>query len=230
MATLGRRSHDTRPPTRPPSPLPPPSNTPADVFSDDTPRPPARIPSDEGSALAAPAPQKRLAMFTEKLSSGTSSLARGPAQLLPGSRSNAHSRADSQLRENASSPAPAIAPSTSGGAFHTSPSKVAFPFCSPSPHCDTGGMNATIADILNPDGFLAPGARFLFQLLILLPPPRSLLGAHLRLKVSLARNAPPREPRLPPQLCAKPQFRRIIRHSRFRQLDLPAQPHCGSLG
>lgn len=125
MATLGRRSHDTRPP----SPLPPPSNPPLpDVFSDDTPRAPSRIPSDEGSSstLAAPAPQKRLAMFTEKLSSGTSSLARGPAQLLPGSRS--HTRADSQLRENAGSPAPAMAPSTSGGAsskvVHTSPSKV----------------------------------------------------------------------------------------------------------
>lgn len=65
------------------------------------------------------------------LSSGASSLARGPAQLLPGSRShnnNSHSRADSQLRENAGSPAPAMAPSTSGGAsylgVHTSPSKV----------------------------------------------------------------------------------------------------------
>lgn len=124
MATLGRRSHDTRPP----SPLPPPA---PDVFSDDTPRAPARIPSDEGS-LAAPAPQKRLAMFTEMLSSGTSSLARGPAQLLPGSRSHtAHSRADSQLRENAGSPAPVImmTPSTSGGGpFSTSPSKVAILF------------------------------------------------------------------------------------------------------
>ncbi len=130
----GRRSHDTRPP----SPLPPPSNPPPDssinpnhgIFSDETPRAPSRIPSDEGSTLAAPAPQKRLAMFTEKLSSGTSSLARGPAQLLPGSRSHgqhSHSRADSQLRENAGSPAPAIAPSTSGGTsskVHTSPSKV----------------------------------------------------------------------------------------------------------
>ncbi|KAI9442757.1 HbrB-domain-containing protein [Lactarius indigo] len=129
----GRRSHDTRPP----SPLPPPSNPSSDgsnsnhgVFSDETPRAPSRIPSDEGSVLATPAPQKRLAMFTEKLSSGTSSLARGPAQLLPGSRSHgqhSHSRADSQLRENAGSPAPAIAPSTSGGAtskVHTSPSKV----------------------------------------------------------------------------------------------------------
>ena len=128
MATLGRRSHDTRPPTRPPSPLPPPS---PDVFSDDTPRAPARIPSDEGS-LAAPAPQKRLAMFTEMLSSGTSSLARGPAQLLPGSRSHTtHSRVDSQLlRENAGSPAPAMSPSTSGGPFSisTSPSKVAIFF------------------------------------------------------------------------------------------------------
>ncbi|KAI9453149.1 hypothetical protein BJY52DRAFT_861068 [Lactarius psammicola] len=131
----GRRSHDTRPP----SPLPPPSNNPPPdgsnnsnhgIFSDETPRAPSRIPSDEGGALVAPAPQKRLAMFTEKLSSGTSSLARGPAQLLPGSRSHgqhSHSRADSQLRENAGSPAPAIAPSTSGGAsskVHTSPSKV----------------------------------------------------------------------------------------------------------
>ncbi|KAH9060361.1 HbrB-domain-containing protein [Lactarius deliciosus] len=63
-------------------------------------------------------------MFTDKLSSGTSSLARGPAQLLPGSRSHGQ---HSQLRENAGSPAPAIAPSTSGGAsskVHTSPSKV----------------------------------------------------------------------------------------------------------
>ncbi|KAH9170146.1 HbrB-domain-containing protein [Lactarius sanguifluus] len=123
LSFTGRRSHDTRPP----SPLPPPSNTPSDgsnhggVFSDETPRAPSRIPSDE---LAAPAPQKRLAMFTDKLSSGTSSLARGPAQLLPGSRSHGQ---HSQLRENAGSPAPAIAPSTSGGAsskVHTSPSKV----------------------------------------------------------------------------------------------------------
>ena len=128
MATLGRRSNDTRPPTRPPSPLPPLSpdnNNHHGLFSEETPRAPARIPSDEG---ATPAPQKRLAMFTEKLSSGTSSLARGPAQLLPGSRSHAHSRADSQLRENAGSPAPAMVPSTSGGGssskVHTSPSKV----------------------------------------------------------------------------------------------------------
>ncbi len=68
-------------------------------------------------------------MFTEKLSSSTSSFARGPAQLLPGSRSHSqHSRAaDSQLRENAGSPAPPIAPSTSSGGsskVHTSPSKV----------------------------------------------------------------------------------------------------------
>ena len=67
-------------------------------------------------------------MFSEKLSSSTSSFARGPAQLLPGSRSHSqHSRAaDSQLRENAGSPAPPIAPSTSGGGskVHTSPSKV----------------------------------------------------------------------------------------------------------
>jgi hypothetical protein len=58
-------------------------------------------------------------MFTEKLSS----------QLLPGSRSHSqHSRAaDSQLRENAGSPAPPIVPSTSSGGsskVHTSPSKV----------------------------------------------------------------------------------------------------------
>jgi hypothetical protein len=123
MATLGRRSHDTRPP----SPLPPPTGpppAPPDVFSDETPRAPSRIPSDEGT----PAPQQtRLAMFTEKLSSGTSSLARGPAQLFS-HNNNSHSRADSQLRENAGSPAPAMAPSTSGGAsylsVHTSPSKV----------------------------------------------------------------------------------------------------------
>lgn len=68
-------------------------------------------------------------MFTEKLSSSTSSFARGPAQLLPGSRSHSqHSRAaDSQLRENAGSPAPPIAPSTSSSGsskVHTSPSKV----------------------------------------------------------------------------------------------------------
>jgi hypothetical protein len=68
-------------------------------------------------------------MFTEKLSSSTSSFARSPAQLLPGSRSHSqHSRAaDSQLRENAGSPAPPIAPSTSSGGsskVHTSPSKV----------------------------------------------------------------------------------------------------------
>jgi hypothetical protein len=145
MATLGRRSHDTRPP----SPLPPPSNAaaPPDVFSEETPRAPSRIPSDEEPQ------QKRLALFTEMLSSGASSLARGPAQLLPGSRShnnNSHSRADSQLRENAGSPAPAMAPSTSGGAsylgVHTSPSKVRdalsggggtffllFSFCPPVP-------------------------------------------------------------------------------------------------
>ena len=70
-------------------------------------------------------------MFTEKLSSSTSSFARGPAQLLPGSRSHSqHSRvADSQLRENAGSPAPPIAPSTSSGGsskIHTSPSKVRY--------------------------------------------------------------------------------------------------------
>ena len=47
------------------------------------------------------------AMFTEKLSSGTSSFVRSPAQFLPGSRSHGqHSRGDSQLRENAGSPAP----------------------------------------------------------------------------------------------------------------------------
>jgi hypothetical protein len=60
-------------------------------------------------------------MFTEKLSS----------QLLPGSRSHSqHSKvADSQLRENAGSPAPPIVPSTSSGGsskVHTSPSKVRY--------------------------------------------------------------------------------------------------------
>ena len=109
---MARRSHDTRPPTRPPSPLPPPS---PDVFSEETPRAPARIPSSSDNEAPQ---QKRLAMFTEMLSSGTSSLARGPAQLLPGARAAA------------ASPAPVIAPSTSGGAssnwtvVHTSPSKV----------------------------------------------------------------------------------------------------------
>ena len=66
-------------------------------------------------------------MFSDKLSSSTSSFARGPAQLLSGSRSHAqHSRAAEQLRENAGSPAPQIAPITSGGGskIHTSPSKV----------------------------------------------------------------------------------------------------------
>lgn len=124
MATLGRRSHDTRPPSPLPPPTGPPPPAPPDVFSDETPRAPSRIPSDEGT----PVPQQtRLAMFTEKLSSGTSSLARGPAQLFS-HNNNSHSRADSQLRENAGSPAPAMAPSTSGGAsylsVHTSPSKV----------------------------------------------------------------------------------------------------------
>jgi hypothetical protein len=132
----GRRSHDTtwpgttRSPTHPPSSLPPNGST----FSDETSRAPVRIPSDDGAPATAPTPapaltaQKRLAMFTEKLSSSTSSFARSPAQLLPGSRSHSqHPRTDSQLRENAGSPAPLIAPSTSGGGsskVHTSPSKV----------------------------------------------------------------------------------------------------------
>lgn len=125
----GRRSHDTttRSPSRPPSPPPP--------FSpEETPRAPVRIPPDDGAQptaptpTPAPAPQKRLAMFTDKLSSGSSSFTRSPAQLLPGSRSHSqHPRTDSQLRENAGSPAPLIAPSTSGGGsskVHSSPSKV----------------------------------------------------------------------------------------------------------
>jgi hypothetical protein len=64
-------------------------------------------------------------MFSDKLSSSTSSF-RGPAQLLSGSRSQHSRAADAQLRENAGSPAPQIAPSTSGGGskVHTSPSKV----------------------------------------------------------------------------------------------------------
>jgi hypothetical protein len=121
----GRRS-----PTRPPSPLPP-----NGIFSpEETPRAPVRIPPDDGAPATAPTPtppptpQKRLAMFTDKLSSSTSSFTRSPAQLLPGSRSHSqHPRTDSQLRENAGSPAPLIAPSTSGGAsskVHSSPSKV----------------------------------------------------------------------------------------------------------
>ena len=131
----GRRSHDTthtRSPTRAPSPLPPLDGT----FTEETPRASVRIPSDEGvpataptpTPAPAPTPQKRLAMFTEKISASTSSFARGPAQLLPGSRSHSqHPRTDSQLRENAGSPAPLIAPSTSGGGsskVHSSPSKV----------------------------------------------------------------------------------------------------------
>ena len=127
----GRRSHDTtltRSPNRAPSPLPPLDGT----FTEETPRAPVRIPSDEGASTPTPAPaptpQKRLAMFTEKISASTSSFARGPAQLLPGSRSHSqHPRSDSQLRENAGSPAPLIAPSTSGGGstkVHSSPSKV----------------------------------------------------------------------------------------------------------
>jgi hypothetical protein len=127
----GRRSHDTtftRSPTRAPSPLPPLDGT----FTEETPRAPVRIPSDEGASTPTPAPaptpQKRLAMFTEKISASTSSFARGPAQLLPGSRSHSqHPRTDSQLRENAGSPAPLIAPSTSGSGstkVHSSPSKV----------------------------------------------------------------------------------------------------------
>ncbi|KAI9510120.1 HbrB-domain-containing protein [Russula earlei] len=67
-------------------------------------------------------------MFSDKLSSSTSPFARGPAQLLTGSRSHLqHPGVDSQLRENAGSPAPPIAPSTSGGGsskVHTSPSKM----------------------------------------------------------------------------------------------------------
>ena len=137
MAALSsaRRSHDTtlaRSPTRAPSPLPPLDGT----FTEETLRTPVRIPSDEGvpataptpTPAPAPTPQKRLAMFTEKISASTSSFARGPAQLLPGSRSHSqHPRTDSQLRENAGSPAPLIAPSTSGGGsskVHSSPSKV----------------------------------------------------------------------------------------------------------
>jgi hypothetical protein len=141
LTLTGRRSHDTttgtgtgpgttRSPTRPPSPLPPNGS----IFSDETSRAPVRIPSDDGAPATAPTPapaltpQKRLAMFTEKLSSSTSSFARSPAQLLPGSRSHSqHPRTDSQLRENAGSPAPLIAPSTSGGGsskVHSSPSKV----------------------------------------------------------------------------------------------------------
>lgn len=142
MSTLsfdftGRRSHDTtltRSPTRAPSPLPPLDGT----FTEETPRASIRIPSDEGvpataptptpAPAPAPTPQKRLAMFTEKISASTSSFARGPAQLLPGSRSHSqHPRTESQLRENAGSPAPLIAPSTSGGGsskVHSSPSKV----------------------------------------------------------------------------------------------------------
>jgi hypothetical protein len=120
LTSLGRRSHDTT--ARPPSP-PPPNGT----FSpEETRRAPVRIPSDDGAPATAPTPppaptpQKRLAMFTE--------FTRSPAQLLPGSRSHSqHPRTDSQLRENAGSPAPLIAPSTSGGGsskVHSSPSKV----------------------------------------------------------------------------------------------------------
>src|SRR5579863_10047999 len=101
MAMTARRSsHDTT--TRSPSPLPP-----NPIFSEETPSAPVHIPSDDGAPATAPTPtpaptpQKRLAMFTEKLSSSTSSFARSPAQLLPGSRSHSqHPRTDSQLREN----------------------------------------------------------------------------------------------------------------------------------
>jgi len=136
ITMAARRSHDTtltRSPARAPSPLPPLDGT----FTEETLRAPVRIPSDEGVPATAPTPtpapptpQKRLAMFTEKISASTSSFARGPAQLLPGSRSHSqHPRTDSQLRENAGSPAPLIAPSTSGGGsskVHSSPSKVRF--------------------------------------------------------------------------------------------------------
>jgi len=144
-----RRSHDTATPSRSPLPLPP-----IGSFTEEYPR----APSDEGAPATpppVPTPQKRLAMFTDKLSSSTSSFARSPAQLLPGSRSHPqHPRTDPQLRENAGSPAPLIAPSTSGGGsskVHSSPSKVRcihHPFSLYLGARSTSGLSTARCDIL----------------------------------------------------------------------------------